>query len=96
MKKEFGLNSKEVDEVLDNVFTYLNKIDIKPYIKKFNDKPIDDLMKALEIDFPYKDKYVESLFDAVAEDEFIGYLRKRYKNIYTQESTITYLYIKNR
>lgn len=42
-------------------------------------------MQHLEDIYKYEDKFSESLFDYVVEDDFIYYLRQRYPNIRIRE-----------
>ncbi len=86
------LIGKEIDEALNNVFDYLNTIDLMPYIIKFKNKDIKELMDWLDENFPYKDKYSVDLFDTVSSDEFVDYLNKRY-NLKIKETTISFYYI---
>lgn len=80
-------------EPVNNVFRYLNTIELKSYLKDFEDKTIKDLMDKLELDFPYEDEHSESLFDSVAEDEFVDYLNERY-NLNIKETIVSYYYIR--
>lgn len=67
------------DAAINNVFTFLDTIDLKPYLNQFKNKTIKELMDKLESDYPYTDDSSESLFDYVSEDEFIYYLIEKYK-----------------
>jgi len=85
---------KEIDIAINNVFGYLDTIDLLPYINIFNNSVVWKLMDALSEKYPYKDKYSVTLFDAVTEDEFADYLRDRYKiTIREKTETQTYFYI---
>ena len=83
-------SGKEVDKAISNVFQFLNLLDLMPCIKSFENKTIRDLMDSLENEFPYKDEYSATLFDAVAEDEFVDYINKKY-NLNIREE-VTYYY----
>jgi len=87
-----SLNYKQVEETTENVFNYLNTINLLPYLKVFKCKIVRDMMKKLEEDFLFKDEYSETLFDAVTEEEFADYLNKRY-DLKIKESIVTCFYI---
>lgn len=86
------LNLEQVDESLKLVFKYLDTIDLLPYLKKFKRKTVRDMIEELDQKYPYIDKYSKSLFDGVAEDEFVEYLNQRY-NLDIRETTVSYYYI---
>lgn len=86
------LIGKEIDVAINNVFNYLDTIDLLSDIKLFDGDEVWELMKVLDRKYPYKDQYSETLFDVVTEDEFANYLRNKY-NITIKEKTITNLYI---
>lgn len=69
------------DKINDQVFAFLDKINLEPYIEmaKANDWVVEDMMDILEEEYPYKNKYVSSLFDSITQDEFMNYLTKRYR-----------------
>jgi len=86
------LTGKEVDNAICNVFGYLDTINLMPYITQYKGKDIRDLMSKLELEFPYTDKYSETLFDAIAQEEFMDYLNEKY-NLKLREITISHTYI---
>ena len=69
---------KEIDGAMSNVFSYLNTIELMPYIIDFTGQDIYSLMDKLEEVFPYKDEYSEALFDVIGNDELGDYLNNRY------------------
>lgn len=87
------LNGKEVEKALENVFNFLDTIDLSKYINKHRYKTVRELMKDLEKDFSYEDKYSKSLFDGVAEDEFVEYLNKKY-DMNIKETVVSFYYIR--
>ncbi|MFC0903924.1 hypothetical protein ACFHWD_04360 [Clostridium sp. MT-14] len=80
-----SIKAEYPDRNIQNVYNYLDTISLDKYLKKYNNKSIYELMEILEHDYVYQDKYSTSLFDYVAEDEFIYYLRKRYLDIKIHE-----------
>jgi hypothetical protein len=88
-----SLVGEEVDIAINNVFKYLDTIDLSSYLKEFKYKTIRDMMDKLEEDISYDDDYSNTLFDAVAEDEFVNYLNNKY-NLRIQEETVSYYYIR--
>lgn len=80
------MNNKEIEEAINNVYNFLDKIDLKPYIKEYKGKNIKSMMDRLEELYMYIDKYSISLFDSVTIDEFIIYLEDRY-NVNIETST---------
>lgn len=87
-----SLNSKQFHEALNNVFKFLDNIDLRPYIIQFKHETVYDLMEVLNKNYPYKDQYSEFLFDAVNESEFVDYLNERY-GLNIRETTVSYYYI---
>ena len=87
------LMEKDCNNAINNVFSYLDTLDLNPYINTFKNKKVEDLMDKLEVIFPYKDGFSETLFDAIAEDEFVDYLNKKY-NLDIREETISCHYIR--
>ena len=92
MKNKNYLIGEEVDKAINNVFNYLNTIDLLPYLKEFKYKDVHDMMDKLEEDYSYNDEYSETLFDAMGEDEFVDYLNSKY-NLNIREHTVSYYYI---
>lgn len=86
------MNYKEVQEALNNVFSYLDTIDLRSYLIAFKKKTVRDMMDKLREDFPYKDKYSDELFDVVTEEEFVDYLNEKY-NTNIKETVIIRFYI---
>lgn len=78
----------------DNVYRFLDTIDLQPYLDKFKNKQVDDLEDELESLYPYEDAYSKSLFDFISTDEFCTYLDNRYGKYITREETITRYYIR--
>ena len=68
-----SLNYEQCKETMNNVFGYLDTINLLPYLDSFKCSTVRDMMDKLEKDYPFKDKYSETLFDAIAEDEFVDY-----------------------
>ena len=66
------------------IFSYLDTIELMPYIVEFEGQDIYYLMNKLEEVFPYKDEYSETLFDVISDDEFGDYLNRRY-DLYIRE-----------
>jgi hypothetical protein len=87
-----SLDSEQVNEALKFVFDYLDKINLSFYLEKFKYKTVREMMDKLNEDYPYNDIYSSYLFDVVAEDEFVSYLKKKY-NLNIRETTVTYYYI---
>lgn len=80
------------NEVINNVFRFLDSIDLTNYLKEFKKRTVQELMDKLETDYPYSDEYSETLFDSVNEIEFVEYLNTRY-NLQIKEKLISYYYI---
>jgi|GEM_PF-4173444 len=87
------MNSKDIDKALSNVWHYLDTIDLMPYLKKFENKELHNLIENLNKTFPYKDEWSEILFDAVGEDEFMDYLNEKY-NLNIREQWTSNCYIR--
>ena len=45
----YGISGEELDIVLKNTFTFLDEIDLKPYIKEYTGRDIRELMKYLSL-----------------------------------------------
>jgi len=88
-----SISGEECDKAIANVFKYLDGIDLMPYINKFKYRKLDELMAELSRIFPYEDEYSTTLFDAIAEDEFVDYLNKKY-DVTISEETISYYFIR--
>lgn len=73
----------EIDQT-KTIFSYLDTIELMPYIVEFEGQDIYYLMNKLEEVFPYKDEYSETLFDVISDDEFGDYLNRRY-DLYIRE-----------
>lgn len=86
---------QDINKTIANVFKFLDTIELKDYLAKYKNtnKTIQDLMDELSEEYPYKDIEVNGLFDAIAEDEFIDYLKDRY-SIRIYESVIVNNYIR--
>lgn len=84
------MNLTEIDENIKNVFGYLDTIDLSEYINKYKNKTVRELMNTLNNEFPYVDKYSVTLFDGVAEDEFVEYLNGKYHLNIRESVTINY------
>lgn len=83
----------EVSKAKINVFTFLDTLNLYPYIKFYRNQTVVDLMEYLEKICLYSDEYSKTLFDIVNEDEFIQYIKAKYK-IKIREEIITNNYIK--
>ena len=86
------MNGKEYEITKNNVYKFLDKLDLTPYIKEFNNENIDNLMDKLEGMCSFNDGYSETLFDAIGIEGFIDYLNEKYK-ITISEETVTRYYI---
>lgn len=89
-----SLTWDECKIAIANVFSFLDTIDLQPYIEKYKNKEVYDLEDELERIYEYKDEYSETLFDCVATDEFCDYLNKRYGKYTASEETVTKYYIR--
>lgn len=76
------------DEKVARVFSFLDSKDLSGFIDKYKGHEVEELMEVLEMLFNYTDEDSCSLFDYVAEDEFIIYIRERYKASIKEEVTI--------
>jgi len=86
------MNGKEYEITKNNVFKFLDKIDLIPYIKEFNNENIDNLMDKLEGMCSFNDGYSKTLFDTIGVDGFVDYLTDKYKT-HISEQTVTRYYI---
>ena len=84
------MNKKETNEAVKNVYSFLDKIDLKPYINDYKSKNIVEMMDRLEELYFYRDNYSLSLFDTVSVDEFIIYLENRYDTDFSVETEVIY------
>lgn len=84
------MNKEETREAVKNVYSFLDKIDLRPYIKEYKSKNIIEMMDRLEELYFYRDDYSLSLFDAVSVDEFIIYLENRYDTDFSVETEVIY------
>lgn len=84
------MNKEETREAVKNVYSFLDKIDLRPYIKEYKSKNIIEMMDRLEELYFYRDNYSLSLFDAVSVDEFIIYLENRYDTDFSVETEVIY------
>lgn len=80
------------NEAINNVFKFLDSLDLTNYLKEFKKRTVQELMDKLEKDYPYSDEYSETLFDSVNEIEFVEYLNIKY-NLKIKEKLISYYYI---
>lgn len=85
--QEVKIGWKEIKERINLEKTFLDTIDLLPYLKK--DKDILDAMDEIEADYGEGAIYKEEpyLFNYMNCDEFIEYLRKRYPNFRYYEHT---------
>lgn len=86
------LSKEELQIEIENVFKYLDNIDLKEYLIKYKFKDIHYLMRELEEKFPYNTKNSDGLFDLIDQDEFITYIENKYK-VTTRE--VSYMEIIN-
>lgn len=85
-----GISVEDLDIALKNIFKFLDTIDLTLSIEKYKGKDIRQLMKYLSSKYNYKDEYSESLFDIVAEDEFVEYINNKYNLNIRESVTINY------
>ena len=69
-----------IQKAINNVFNYLDKIDLLSILKKSKDRELGNIMDELEKEYPYRDNYSDGLFDNINRDEFREYLINRYNN----------------
>ena len=86
------MNKRETDKATNNVFTYLDTVDLIPYMIEFEDKNIYLLMRRLEEVFSYKDEYSETLLDVIDSYEFGDYLNNRYGLCAREETSVKIIY----
>lgn len=84
------MNNEEINVAIKNVYSFLDKIDLKPYIKEYKSKNIREMMDKLEEAYIYVDNYSVSLFDTVSVDEFVIYLENRYDVKVNVETEVVY------
>ena len=84
------MNNEEINVAIKNVYSFLDKIDLKPYIKEYKSKNIREMMDKLEEAYIYVDNYSVSLFDTVSVDEFVIYLENRYDMKVNVETEVVY------
>lgn len=85
-----ALYGESLNIALQNIFVFLDTIDLTSSIDKYKGKDIGELMEYLSSKYEYKDEYSESLFDVVAEEEFVEYLNNKYNLNIRESVTINY------
>ncbi|WP_304393188.1 hypothetical protein [uncultured Clostridium sp.] len=76
---------KQVTEMQNKEFEFLDSIDLKPYLKEWAD--IYDVRDKIEEDYG-KDYCEPFIFNCIDIEEFMDYLKRRYKNkVYFNEHT---------
>lgn len=86
----YGIGGEDLDVALQNIFTFLDTIDLSVHIEQYKGKDIHELMRYLSSIYEYKDEYSDSLFDVVAVDEFVDYLNNTYNLKIRESVTINY------
>lgn len=86
----YGIGGEDLDVALQNIFTFLDTINLSVYIEQYKGKDIHELMRYLSSIYEYKDEYSDSLFDVVAVDEFVEYLNNTYNLKIRESVTINY------
>lgn len=76
------------DKNIARVFTFLDTKDLSKFLDKYKGHEVRELMDTLELLFPYKDEKSSSLFDYVAEDEFIMYIGEKYNTRVREQTTV--------
>lgn len=77
---------EDVVKLQNEEFEFLDTIDIKQYIPKVGEIDVFDLMHIIENNHgkDYREPYI---FNAIGEDEFIDYLKRRYKLTHRESIT---------
>jgi hypothetical protein len=76
----YGHTKELSNKCWDEVWAYIDTLDLKPLIEKFSDQEVWDLMKYIEKEYPYSNELFSSLFAGISESSFIVFLESKFRN----------------